>query len=283
MKAKKLVGEIRNLQAPSPVVVQLVTLLNSPDADNQQILKLVKCDGILCGKLLAICNSAASGLSQRLGSVEEAVFHLGYQKVYQHVLSVGFGQGLSRSLPGYSIDDKELWRHSLLTAMIAESIQTSDRPMALEPSVAYTAGLLHDIGKVVLNRQLAPEYVAAIRQDIEKNGHSRIEAERAVLETDHAEVGACLLQSWKLPQTIVEAVANHHEPVVEPHPSPSLLVHLANTLAHELGSAPGWDAYAIRTDERALSVLGFDTNKIECLLLAAYGSLQRMEEMAAVA
>lgn len=279
MNASKLVSSITDLSAPSPSVVKLMGLLNGSDVESGQVVSLVKCDGVLCGKLLSACNSAAASLSQRIGSIEQAVFHLGYKKVYQQVLSVSFGGTLSGKLPAYSIDDQELWRHSLLTALICESIQNASSPVDLDASVAYTAGLLHDIGKIVLNRYLDPKCVTSIRELLETGGCTRIEAERSVLDTDHAEVGAMLMESWSLPYKIVEAVAHHHAPIVKPSPLSSVVVHVANTLAHELGSAPGWNSYAIRNDENAISALGLNADAVERLMITAHGSLYQVEEM----
>ncbi len=243
-------------------------------------MKIVKCDGVLCAKLLAACNSAANGLRQPVGSVEQAVFHLGYQKIYRLILTLGVGESLSRSLPAYAIDDHDLWRHSLTTAVIAESILNDDCAVDLDPSVAYTAALLHDIGKLIITQHLDEAAVDAIRSLIDAGTHTRLEAERAILETDHAEVGACLLQSWNLPETIVEAVAHHHKPVTSPRLLASAVVHVANALAHEIGSAPGWNAYAMRANEEAATALNLSPLKIDRLLMTAYGSLQRVEEMA---
>ena len=280
MNATSLVSKVTDLPSPSPAVAKLMGLLNRPDADNEQVMKIVKCDGVLCAKLLAACNSAANGLKHPVGSVEQAVFHLGYQKIYRIILSLSVGESLSRSLPAYAIDDHDLWRHSLITAVIAESILDDDCTVDLDPSVAYTAALLHDIGKLIITQHLDEDAVDAIRGLIDAGTHTRLEAERAILETDHAEVGACLLQSWNLPATIVEAVAHHHEPVLSPRPLASAVVHVANALAHEIGSAPGWNAYAIRANEEAATALNLSPLKIERLLMTAYGSLQRVEEMA---
>ncbi len=109
-------------------------------------------------------------------------------------------------------------------------------------STAFTAGLLHDIGKTVINRVLTPKTRADIRAKIAAESLSRVQAEKAVLGANHSEVGACLLRKWLLPEPIVEAVANHHTPVTEPVVRLSAVVYLANSAAHIGGATFGWEA-----------------------------------------
>jgi len=279
MNAAKFVSQTTDLPSPSPAVTKLMDLLHGPDADNDQVVKIIKCDGVLCAKLLAACNSAAAGLSGKVGSIEQAIFHLGYERVYRMVLALSVGESLNRSLPSYAIEDQVLWRHSLLTALIAEQLLDDECPVEIEPSAAYTAALLHDIGKMVISRQLDAGTIAAMRRLVTAGTHSLLEAERAVLATDHAAVGACLLETWRLPDIIVEAVAHHHAPVSSPRPLASAVVHIADMLAHEIGSAPGWDAHAVRADEAAAASLGLHPEKIDRLMVTAYDSLRRVEEM----
>jgi len=282
MNAETLIAQITDLPTPSPVIIKLMDLLHQTDVENEQVVRVVKSDGALCAKVLAACNSAAFGLAEPVASVEQAVFYLGYQQIFRIILALGVGKSLARALPAYLIDEQELWRHSLTAAVASEVMMAEGSSLEIEPSVAYTAGLLHDIGKLVLNQFLTPDSVTAIRSLVESQQHSRVEAERAILETDHAEVGASLLKSWRLPEIIVEAVAHHHRPVLTPRPRLSAVVHVADCLAHQLSSSPGWDAYALRVDERAVSSLGFSPEKIERLLISAHASLHCVEELASV-
>lgn len=283
MKVETVIAQLADLPTPSPVLLKLMDLLNRSEAENEQVVRVVNSDGVLCAKLLSACNSAAFGLAAPVGSVEQAVFYLGHQQIYRIILALGVGQSLSRALPAYLMEDRELWRHSLTTAVAAEAILLDGCSLEMDPSVAYTAGLLHDIGKLVMNQFLSAASVTAIRSLIESQGHSRLEAERAILETDHAEVGARLLQLWRLPATIVEAVAHHHAPTLAPVPLLSAVIHVADCVAHQLGASPGWDAYALRVEERAASTLGFGPDKMERILITAHASLHSVEELVSVA
>jgi putative nucleotidyltransferase with HDIG domain len=282
MKPETLIAKVQDLRAPSPSVAKLMTLLRNPNRDNADVVQVIKYDTVLTAKLLAACNSACYGLAQPIDSLERAVLHLGSREIYRLVLSLDLGAALRRELAGYAIGKDELWRHSLTTAFLAECLAAGPCAAVADASVAYTAGLLHDIGKLAFNQALNEPTQNAILGLIERSGQSRLAAERAVLETDHAEVGACLLRRWKLSDTLVEAVANHHRPLLRPRPRASAIVHVANCLAHEIGSAPGWAAHAMAADERAAKALGLDSEAIQRLLITAYEKLQVVEDMVAI-
>ena len=270
MIAKELVAKVKNLPTVSQAALKLVSLLDQPAVSNEEVVDVLKYDSVLTAKLLRACNSPFFGLDEPVASVEQAVLILGHQQILHIVLSLAFGGAMTAPLSGYAVDAKELWSHSLTTALVAERVAKSGLPVETEPPVAFTAGLLHDIGKLVINHVLTPEYQAAIRTRVTEGKASRSEAEKEVLGTDHAEVGACLLQSWRLPDEIVEAVANHHTPQLKPQPRLSSIVHVSNCLAHMVGSTIGWEGYAGRTGAETNSALEITPEKLDDLVIASH-------------
>jgi putative nucleotidyltransferase with HDIG domain len=210
--------------------------------------------------------------------VDQAVFLLGHQQILHIVLTLAFGSAMVIPLPGYAVEANELWRHSLVTATAAETVVSQITELNVEPAVAFTVGLLHDMGKLVMGQVLTPELQADIRRRVEQEHMSRSEAEKVVLGTDHSEVGACLLQEWRLPEEIVEAVANHHHPVLEPRPRLSVVTHLANCIAHLAGSAPGWDGYAVRVDDRVATTFEITGDKLENIVIAVRESFDTVDQ-----
>jgi HD-like signal output (HDOD) protein len=97
------------------------------------------------------------------------------------------------------------------------------------------------------------------------------------LGTDHAEVGARLLETWRLPDEIVEAVANHHHPVSTPVPKLSAVIHVSNGLVHLIGSTLGWDCYAMTVDARANQALAVTPQKLESLMIEVHDSAKQVE------
>jgi putative nucleotidyltransferase with HDIG domain len=278
MNTEMLIERVGDLRSPPQSVSRLLELLPRADVDSDEIVGIIERDSVLTAKLLALCNSAAFGFASEISSVAQAVLQLGSREVGRLVLSLSFGSRLSRPLPGYAIGGRELLVHSVLTGKLAEQIIPSCT-VEFEPSVAYTAGLLHDIGKAVLDQVLDDRTQAQIRRLIEAEAVPRLEAERAVLSCDHAELGRVLLGRWRIPEVIVEAVGNHHAPPLAGGPRLSCLIHLANCLAHEIGSAPGWDGYAMRVLEPAAAALGLDADATDRLLILAHETLQKVEEL----
>ena len=278
MNAEELIAKTPNLPIPSASAIRLLQLLAGKDRDNQAIINILKQDGVLSTKVLALCNSAAFGLVAPVSSVSQAIVYMGYEEVHRLVMAVTFGGALGASLTGYFIEDGALWRHSLLTALLAQTVVHTVRTPPADPSVAYTAGLIHDIGKLVVSHALDADNQELIRELVERGGRSLLEAEQEVIGADHAEVGACLLRKWKLPDVLVEAVANHHNPPVTPRLELSSIVHVADMIAHEAGSSPGWSSYALRTDESVVEAMGLSADHIEELVIAAYDAALQVDE-----
>lgn len=276
--AQQLVDRVKNLPPVSQAALKLVNLLDEEEADNDEIVNAIKCDNILTAKLLRACNSPYFGLNEPVASVDQAVMILGHQQILHIVLTLAFGSAMVVPLPGYAVEASELWRHSLITASAAEIIALEANGMAIEKPAAFTVGLLHDIGKLVTSQALTPDLQTSIRQLVEQQKISRSEAERIVLGTDHGEVGACLLKTWLLPEQIIEATANHHNPVFEPFPKLSMVTHLANCLAHLAGSAPGWDGFAVRVNPQALTVLGIEESRIEAMIAEVRASFDKVDQ-----
>ena len=281
MTARELILQLKDLPPVSPTALKLAGLLNRATQHNEDIIEVLRYDSALTARLLRACNSSWLALHEPVASVDQAVLLLGHQEIIRFVLALGCGGALRKPLPGYAVEQGELWRHSLAAALAAERIAAAAGHF--EPAVAFTAGLLHDIGKLVLHQALTPEAQAAIRKRIEEGTDARVEAEKGVLGTDHAEVGASLLRHWRLPDAIVEGVAHHHDPAITPTLGLSAVVHVANCLSHLLGEAPGWDAFAIRAQEPVVEALGLSAEGIEQIVISIHESLQLTDQSLAIA
>jgi len=227
--------------------------------------------------LLRACNSPYFGFEEKISSVEQAVLILGHQQILHMVLSLAFGGTMSATLPGYAIEAKQLWSHSLTAAVAAEQLAKGGLRMEAEPPVAFTAGLLHDIGKLALNQVLDADAQAAVRERVVQGHLARNVAEKEIFGTDHAEVGGCLLQSWRLPEEIIEAVANHHHPVTSPEPKLSAIIHVSDCLVHMIGTTLGWESYAILADAKANQSLGITPERLDGLMIEVHESARQVE------
>jgi putative nucleotidyltransferase with HDIG domain len=283
MTAQELVAKVKNLPPVPHAALKLVSLLDLPAVSNTEVVQALRCDNVLTAKLLRACNSPYFGLAEPVGSVDQAVFILGHQQILHIVLTIAFGSAMVVPLPGYAVEASELWRHSLVTATASEMIAEEFTDLNIELPVAFTVGLLHDIGKLVLGQTLTADLQVKIRRLIEHEHIARAEAEKIVLGTDHSEVGALLLQSWHLPDELVEAVANHHQPILTPKPRLSVVTHLADCVAHLAGSAPGWDGYAVRINNELVTSLAITPEQIEQMVANVRESSDRVDQFMSLA
>ena len=146
MNAETLIDRTPNLQVPSPTVVRLLNLLNNPDADYDEVIATVNRDAVLSAKLLAICNSTSYGLAQPMASVGQGVLYLGFGEIHRLVMELSFGSQIGSGLSGYDMEAGVLWHHSLVTALLTPRVLGISKKFATDTSIAYTAGLVHDIG-----------------------------------------------------------------------------------------------------------------------------------------
>jgi len=283
MTTTEIIAKVKNLPPISQAALKLVNLLEQSSISNDDIVQVIKCDNVLTAKLLRACNSPYFGLDEPVASVDQAVLMLGHQQILHIVLTLAFGSAMVVPLPGYAVEANELWRHSLITATAGEIIAAEAYDLNVEAPVAFTVGLLHDIGKLVMSQAITPELQNQIRELVETQSCSRTEAEKRVLGADHAEIGACLLKSWNLPEEILEAVAHHHHPVCKPQPRLSVITHVANCLAHLAGSAPGWDGFAERVDPQAVAALGLDEARVEGLVVQVRDAFERVDQFMTMA
>lgn len=279
MTAASLIAQAANLRAPSATVVRLLHMLNDAEADYREVIRTVSHDTVLSAKLLALCNSASYGLAAPVPSVEQAVHYLGYWEIHRLVMALNFGAQIGVELPGYGMEAGALWRHSLVTALITPRVASLARKFGVETSIAYTAGLLHDIGKIVISQLLDEESRGRIRHLVDVCGQPMREAERAVLGCDHCEIGATLLRQWRIPEVLVEAVASHHAaPARGVAAQLASAVHVADALAHQSGASPGWESFAIVVHEESLDALGLRPEDLDLLSLAAADAHDELAE-----
>jgi len=193
---------------PLPYVAgELITLLHNENSNLRDIIKVIEKDPSLSVNVLKTANSAFYGLSYKVSSIEHAVNLIGLKEVASLCLSWGITTALKPAPGTKTMDLKAFWEHSIATGIIAK-IFCKEFHIRIQDSL-YLAGLIHDIGKVVLDRFTHEIYSEAIRLTYEKNISLR-EAEKEIIGEFHDKVGGYLLSKWKLPDMFVEVAAHHH-------------------------------------------------------------------------
>jgi HD-like signal output (HDOD) protein len=230
---RNLLNRVHKLPALPGIYTQVLQELQSPTASIEFVAKLIAKDPVMTAKMLQLVNSAVFALPREIDDPIEAVMFLGAALTKSLILLHGvFSQFDKTQCRGF--DPEALWRHLMAVGCFARIVAQLEKQDGRTSDLCFTAGLLHDIGKLLLAANLPTEYSQMIDQSQRRNVPLR-HLEFEVLGTTHAEVGACLLGTWGLPLPILEAIAWHHLPTLSDDNSFSLLtsVHVANAIDHE--------------------------------------------------
>ena len=203
-----LIGGMSSLPSLPDLYVKLTKLLQSDQSDSAEIAKVIGQDMAMAAQILKLVNSAFFGLSRRLHSLQEAVSYLGIDILRQLVLVHHLFTECSQSeVCRYHL--QMLWDHSLCTANLAREIALSNDNADFICNSAYLAGLLHDIGKLVLIRHL-PDVYKEITDEVQQ-GMSQEVSENSRIGTNHAVIGGYLSLLWGLPYTVTQGITCHHQ------------------------------------------------------------------------
>jgi HD-like signal output (HDOD) protein len=220
---RELVGRVDKLPSIPETYFSLTRSIEDPTARTDDIARIVQRDPAMCAKVLQLVNSAYFGLSRPLSSVAHAISYLGLDLL--RGLALTLNVFAAKEPPGLSFD--KLQRSSMLTARVAKQIVSDSR----DAEAAFTAGLVHDIGTIILALTM-PERYGEIMRAVAQRGVPAHVVELEMLGATHAEVGGYLLGVWGLPLPIVEAVAYHHAlPTPRTRMDAALAVHVCHALA----------------------------------------------------
>jgi HD-like signal output (HDOD) protein len=244
----RLTGRLQNLPSLPEIYLSIADALQSPTTSAQRIADIASKDPGIAAKLLQLANSAYFGFGRKVFSLTEAVQLLGVSVIQSLAMAVPIFSQFPRSkCPNFPID--QVWDHSVQTGVLSRRLfneQVGDAHLAEQ---AFCAGLLHDIGKIILADNLTAPY-AAVLEEARATHTPLVEVERRHLQATHAEVGGYLLALWGLPMPLVEAVAGHHYPnQTEPKEfSLAGFIHVANFLQNSQATQPDFAVCPVDAD-----------------------------------
>jgi putative nucleotidyltransferase with HDIG domain len=260
MEANKIVSAIRSFPGMPGTAVKLLALIDNPGMRVSQIEEILRHDPGLTANVLRLANSAYFGIPSKVGSIRQAVILLGLKRLIQMVIAACVSAIMDKSVPGYDLPPGELWRHSIAASVAAEGLVKVLEVDAAEE--IFTAALLHDVGKLVLGDFVKDEFKQI--ETAVSQGISFEMAEKIVLGTNHADVGARILTKWLLPPEIVNAVQFHHAPEAsEQHSSMLDIVHVANFISMMIGIGIGRDGLQHEPSAEVTERLGLKPAHLE--------------------
>ena len=267
-KREQVISKVYSLPALPAAAVNLAQVLRDPEADINEITKTIEMDPPLTSNILRLANSSYYGSQKTVSRIKDAVLLVGTNSIFQMVFGSALSPFLQRPIKGYDLEPNDMWKHSLYVAELTVRLAiVGDIDL---PDFTFTAGLLHDLGKIVLSTFVDVD-VDEIRSLSDKEHTTFESAEREILGIDHAETGALLLEIWNLPPCLSQVVRWHHRPEEAEEPSTALdLVHVADALSLMGGIGTGRDGLNYRLSEGSVSRLKLNdriVDKVICHVL----------------
>jgi putative nucleotidyltransferase with HDIG domain len=213
------------------IVLDLLHSIEDENASAEMLSAKVASDPALVARLLRVANSSFYGLQRKVSSVSDAIFVLGLGSVRNMALSATLYESMNSQIDPACFNFKKHWRHSMATALCAEALAVK---MKCARDSAFAAGLLHDIGQLILPICFPKHQEAVLKYCVQFDCSAYV-AERALLDADHAAIGRVLTEKWNFPPTLSEAVGWHHEPENAAGAAPLAgVLHLADCIVHGL-------------------------------------------------
>lgn len=255
-KAREIVKNTENLPTLPDVIVKITALIDDPDSTADDLNKVISGDLALTSKILKIVNSAFYGFSRNIGSITHAVVILGFNTVRNIALSAFIFDNLtSKTL-------QPLWEHSIAVGAISKAVgEEASLPQSEE---AFIAGLLHDIGRVVLFVHDPEGMQELIEANQDRKDGALHDAEIQKYGCAQYEIGAALLDHWKLPEPLIESVLYIKEPSKASSPL-SGLVCIGNILAKAMGIGTSYESGMQTLSPELLSLVGIEKEQIKAL------------------
>jgi putative nucleotidyltransferase with HDIG domain len=248
-----VVRTLDDLPSLPAVVMELLNSIDQDDVDISVLARKVSHDQALTAKTLRLANSSLYGLQVKVTTIQQAITYLGFQTTRNLITAAAvtgcFAEG---HCPGF--DHKAFWRHSIATAACAKVLA---RQMRFNQDYAFTAGLLHDVGRLVLVSCFPTQYAEAIVYRAEHDCYL-LEAERAVLGVDHVDAGLALAEHWNFSDTMRLAIGGHHDPEAPGAGFLAAIIHVADAIVHALDLAQVPDDLVPPVSTVAWTALGLD-------------------------
>ncbi len=260
-----------------PEIIQKVNRTVSDDnATADQLGKIIEKDQALTSKVLRLANSSYYGLSRHVDSISRAITILGFNSVSSMALAVSVGGMFAGKGREGSIALTDLWEHSLACGIGAKAVM--DNVQNSSTDKAFLGGILHDVGKVLINMKFQQEQKAVI-SSVCGGGIKLLDAERQILGFTHAEIGAIMGELWNFPKDIVETVRYHHRPLSARISRDTVCaVHMGNEIVKAMGLGKSTEPHVLPVMEEEWKCLEIKQAELPKIISAIHDEFNRAEE-----
>lgn len=275
MKKEEILYTIKGLPPFPETALKAIKVIKDTDSSAQDLVNIIQYDQSITANILRFANSAYFGLRAKVTSLKQAVAYLGTKAIMDMLFLSGSLSYFSGEYTGYGLKGEDLLSHSVSTALMCRIL--GERIELEETSTVFTAGLLHDIGKVVLSSFVRDKY-DEIMDLVTHNKYSFVTAEREVLGMDHAQVGGEMAQEWGIPASIASPISLHHQFEKAPIEDISTpLVFLADQTYLFIGGTMGADTWSFRKIKEALTRCRLSEDDLDRAMLSLHESMKNVQ------
>ena len=268
-----LLRAIGELPIMPQVALKAQEVLADPDSSMRELVRVIEIDPAITVKVLKLANSAYYGLSGKVSSVQHAGTLLGYEVLGEVITIAAISEIMDKTLKGYGLDSGKLWYHSLSVAFGSKFIAGKAHP-ELETD-GFTAGLLHDIGKVMLDQHVY-DRKNAFEMLVRDSQETFLRAEKKILGFDHADIASEFCRKWNIPEVQTQAIKYHHNPSRSQDNELAYILHVADVIAVGSDLGTEFDDMLYQMDNGAIDLLGLDEIKVSNIMAEVVQSVERI-------
>ncbi len=270
---------IKQTKLLSPSASSLLEITTRKEHNLSDVVDIIKYDANLTAKVLKIVNSAAYSLQSEITAIDRAISFTGETAIISIAMNEAADMLYNKELSGYEGAKGDLWAHNLLTGLAAKKIAPHTK-IQINADVAFTCGLLHDLGKSIISDFLINTSSKVIQAIDDKKVTSYEAAEAKILGIDHCEAGFELASHWNLPDPIPSAIRYHHNPSQSPEEYKTLVyaIHLGDMLAMMAGSGTGADTLRYKLDSNYTEYIELTENDLATIMIEIDDEFIKMQE-----
>jgi len=270
---QKILGSVKNLPAMPQTVHKAQKIISNKDSNFKDLADILKIDTAIAAMVLKMANSTYYGLSGKISSIQHASVILGYKTLLELITMAGASKLLGDTLPGYGLGAIDLWRHSMGVAFGARIIANRKSPALAND--AFSAGLIHDAGKLILDPYIL-ERKEAFESFMKEAGKTFLDAEKQILGFDHGEIASEVCKSWQTPKILTSAIQYHHYPGLANNNELTNIVHTADIIALMTGLGTGIDGIYYEADGKVIDNLGLGYVDINHIMVEVAESVDQI-------
>jgi len=274
---EKIINDIEGLRPIPYTYNKIIEMTKNPDSSINELVDIITYDQGATANILRACNSSYFGLSRKITSIKHAITYMGLDRLVNLIIVDSAASNFRRGQAGYDLTEGELWRYSVFSALIAQSLAEKNQQKNI--SYIFTSALLKDIGKVILHTYVNDSFNEIIFM-VKEKGLTFIEAEKEVIGINHAELGAKVAAKWNFSPNMVNIIKNHHFPELAPPDDLSIpIVYLADSICMMMGIGVGSDGLAYRYHQEVMDKLHFSNIDVQKTIADSLEKLKDVEQL----